>query len=114
MPLPEVVRSRAEQLLFSFCQLRVPQSARDQYRLEFRVRGNTVTLYECHAPWRPDQQWTRMPSAQFRFDLGRLTWTLYWADRNCRWHLYDDVAPSTDLAELLAKVNADPTGIFFG
>ncbi|MBI4321484.1 MAG: DUF3024 domain-containing protein [Chloroflexi bacterium] len=39
---------------------------------------------------------------------------LYWADRNGRWHLYDDREPSRDLADLLIEVNADPTGIFFG
>jgi hypothetical protein len=114
MALPEIIRSRAEQLLFCFCQLRVPYWAREQYHLEFRVRGNSVTLYECHASWRPGQQWSRTPSAQFRFDPGQLTWTLYWADRSGRWHPYDDILPSTDLAELLAEVDADPTGIFFG
>jgi hypothetical protein len=113
MPLPEIVRRRAEQLLFGFCQLRVPQGAREQYRLEFRIRGNTVTLYECHAPWRSGQAWSRMPSAQFRFDPDELAWTLYWADRNGRWHLYDNVVPTPDLTDLLAEVNADPTGIFF-
>lgn len=45
MPLPETARRRAEQLLFGFCQLRVPDRAVDQYRLEFRVRANSVTLY---------------------------------------------------------------------
>lgn len=54
-----------------------------------------------------------MPSAQFRFDPGHLVWTLYWADRNGRWHMYNDVTPTPDLADLLAEVNADPTGIFF-
>ena len=114
MPLPETIRRRAEQVLFALCQLRVPDGARDHYRLEFRVRANAVTLYECHAPWRPGQPWSRMPSAQFRFDPVRLAWTLYWADRNGRWHLYDDAMPTPDLAMLLAEVNADPTGILFG
>lgn len=114
MPLPEIVRRRAEQLLTNFCRSRVPDHVRDQYRLEFGVRANSVTLYECRAPWRPGQPWSRQPSAQFRFDPGQLAWTLYWADRNGRWHPYDDVPPTPDLADLLAEVNADPTGIFFG
>lgn len=115
MQLPEVVRNRAEQLLFGFCVLRAPENARDQYRLEFRVRGTTVTLYECYAPLLPGQvKWSRVPSAQFRYDPGRQLWTLYWADRNCTWHVYDDVDPSPDLVKLLVEVNADPTGIFFG
>lgn len=54
-----------------------------------------------------------MASAQFRFDPDQLQWTLFWADRNGRWHPYDDVMPTPDRADLLAEVNADPTGIFF-
>jgi hypothetical protein len=115
MALPELVKRRAEQLLYDFCQRRVPEAAKDKYRLEFRVRGNAVTLYESHAPWRPtQQQWGRMPTAQFRFDTTELTWTLYWADRNGRWHVYDEIEPSPDLVDLLHEVDADPTSIFFG
>jgi hypothetical protein len=115
LPLPEVVRRRAEHLLYGFCQLRVPQEVRHEYRLEFRVRGNAITLYECRPSWHPNlPQWSRSPSAQFRFDPQPLTWTLYWADRNGRWHVYDGIEPTPDLAKLLVEVHADPTGIFFG
>lgn len=115
MALPENVRNRAEQLLLGFCVLRPPKGTRDQYRLEFRIRGTTVTLYECYAPLVPEQEkWSRAPSAQFRYDIARHVWTLYWADRNCKWHVYDDIDPTPDLVKLLAEVNTDPTGIFFG
>ena len=43
----------------------------------------------------------------------RLT-TLYAADRNSRWFEYWDFDPSRDFADLLAEVEADPTGIFWG
>jgi hypothetical protein len=36
------------------------------------------------------------------------------ADRNSRWFLYDDVAPSRDVGPLLAEIDEDPTGIFWG
>jgi hypothetical protein len=42
------------------------------------------------------------------------TWTLYCADANGRWWLYDDVAPSRNVQDLLAEIDADPTGIFWG
>jgi hypothetical protein len=41
-------------------------------------------------------------------------WTLYFRDRNLRFHRYDLAAPSGSVAELLAEVDADPTGIFWG
>lgn len=115
LPLPELVRRQAEQLLLEFCERRVPHSLRNEYRLAFQVRGNTVTLYELHAPWHPAlPKWSRTPSAQFRYDSEAQVWVLYWPDRNCRWHLYDDMDPTPDLTTLLTEVHTDPTGIFFG
>lgn len=55
-----------------------------------------------------------MPIAQFRYDVGSDRWTLYWPDRNSRWHLDDNVDPSPDIATLLAEVDRDPTGIYWG
>jgi len=95
MPLPEAVRDQAERLLFEFCLLRVPECMRSWYHLAFRTRLNTLTLYECRAP----EQATR---------------TLYWADRNCRWALYNALAPTPNIARLIAKVDANPGGVFFG
>ena len=41
-------------------------------------------------------------------------WTLYWADRNSRWHRYDDLEPTTNLDDVLTEINEDPTCIFWG
>jgi hypothetical protein len=34
--------------------------------------------------------------------------------RNERWFLYLDTEPSRDVSPLLAEIDADPTGIFWG
>ena len=31
-------------------------------------------------------------------------WTLYWADRNSRWHPYDDLEPTGDLDAVLREI----------
>lgn len=41
-------------------------------------------------------------------------WTLYWADRNSRWHRYDDLEATPHLDELITEIDEDPTCIFFG
>jgi Protein of unknown function (DUF3024) len=102
-----------------WCQRRIPAPLQDQVRVEHRVRGRTVTIVEQRPPWSSTlgPEWTTMPIAQLRYAPpppagGR--WRLYWADRNSRWHLMDDVAPATTPAPLLAELDADPTGIFWG
>lgn len=54
-----------------------------------------------------------MPIAQLRYDPAAQHWTLYWADRNSRWHLYDEMEPWT-VTELLAEIDRDPISIFWG
>jgi len=36
------------------------------------------------------------------------------ADRNSKWHVYDEIEPATDFESLLQEVDDDPTGIFWG
>jgi Protein of unknown function (DUF3024) len=44
----------------------------------------------------------------------RCVWSLYWRDRNSRFHAYDLVSPTARIEELLAEVDRDPTAIFWG
>lgn len=117
MALQELVRRRAEKVLDGFCSDRVPAHLRDEIRIEYEFRGNSVTIVERRVPSHPareGQPWTRMPIAQFRSDLGTGRWTLYWPGRNNRWHVDDDIDPASDLPPLLAEVDRDPTGIYWG
>lgn len=41
-------------------------------------------------------------------------WSLFWRDRNLRFHGYDLVAPTVSIEELLAELDRDPTAIFLG
>ncbi len=54
-----------------------------------------------------------MKIAQLRYDESNRSWTLYWADRNQRWHRYWDLDPSESIGVLLDEIDEDPTCIFF-
>ena len=45
---------------------------------------------------------------------GSRSWALYWRDRNFLFHVYDRVAPSSGVEELLQEIGRDPTAIFWG
>jgi hypothetical protein len=79
-----------------FCDTRVPKDLRDEARVEADVRGKSFTIFDCRPPWHLNlTDWSRVPIAQLRYDPADHAWTLYWADRNSRWHRYDLVDPST-------------------
>ena len=98
-----------------FCHAHTPAEFRDEMRLEATTRGNSVTIADCRPPWDGSPgDWTRMNIAQLRYVPSTDQWTLYWADRNSRWHRYDDLEPTTNLDDVLTEINEDPTCIFWG
>ena len=99
-----------------WCRARVPERVRDEVRVEADVAERHVTVVECRPPWRVDvdAEWTRSPIARFRYSKSTGLWSLFWRDRNQKFHAYARVPASARVAELLAEVDRDPTGIFWG
>lgn len=97
-----------------YCRSRVPAHLRDQARVEAGVRGASVTIFDCRPAWQPNlTEWSKVRVAQLRYNATSHHWSLYWADRNGRWHRYDDLPPSAiDL--VLREIEQDVTGIFWG
>jgi DUF3024 family protein len=115
MPLAKGERQDVEALLGSYCEGRVPEHVRAEVRLEFRIKGESVTLVERRPPLlRRKGEWIEIVVAQFRRNRETKHWTLYCADRNSRWHHYQGVRATKTLKPLLAEVDRDPTGIFWG
>lgn len=115
MSLPEVLRESVRRTLEGYCEKRVSPDVRHKVRLVVDIQGPRATIYEERPPWsRQGDSWTRGPVARFRYVAKDKLWTLYWSDRNGKWHLYEGVRPSPTIDRLLAEVNRDPTGIFWG
>ena len=61
-----------------------------------------------------DPEWTSYPVAQLRWNASAATWTLYWRDRNTRSHPYPHTPATTDVNGLLAEIEHNTTGAFWG
>lgn len=85
---------------------RMPAEARDQVRYELDVGDRALTVVECRGPWRPEAgpEWTRFPIVRFRYTKARGEWTIYWRDRNLRFHRFEPVEPSRRIDVLLTAV----------
>ena len=51
--------------------------------------------------------------AQIRFDADTGNWSLYWRDRNSKWHPFDLVEPGT-VDQMLVAIDEDAIAIFWG
>ena len=112
MPLPELDVARVQR----WCAARIPDRARHQVRLELEVAARHLTIVERRAPWQSgdDGPWSTLPIARLRYTATTRTWTLYWRDRNLRFHTYDPLPPSARIEDLLAEIGRNPGGIFWG
>ncbi len=114
MPLSEVQRAHVTKRLTSYCEARVPATVRDKLRLGFRVQRNEVVLFEERPAADAPHDWRETPVAKFKYVSARRTWQLYCQHRDLRWHAYRRRGSARDFDTLLAEVEADPTGIFWG
>jgi hypothetical protein len=115
MPLPQLVREIAERKINEYCNNKIPEDVKDKIRLTYKIRGNSITIYENRPPWDGSmREWTSLAVAQIRYDEKTGKWGLYWADRNDRWHEYWDINPTKKIEAILKEIDEDPTGIFWG
>jgi hypothetical protein len=108
--LPPEVRHAAAGEIGRFCASR----SGEDYRLEHSIRGDAITIVERRPPWQPgpDAEWSTLDVAQLRHD-GRF-WMLYWRRASGRWERYAGMGTTADVARLLAEIDADPDGVFWG
>ena len=114
MELPIEVRAHAEELIRRFCEARVPEAGREEVRLLFKTKGCSITLIEERPHFQREGLWALLPIARSRYQKTTGQWTLYRRNRSLRWFVYPNVGPARDLSELIAAVDRDTTGIFWG
>ncbi|MGO9457370.1 MAG: DUF3024 domain-containing protein [Acidimicrobiales bacterium] len=110
MPAPETDVERVRR----YCDTENRLGHTDQLRIEFELDNNTVTLFEHRAPWDGrSEEWMREDFARLRWSPSNGNWTLYWLDRNFKWHKYSRIGPGS-MQAALREVDLDPTYVFKG
>ena len=88
---------------------------RDELRCVYDIEGHGVSVFEERPPWDGSPgEWTRAGVARFRYFRSRGEWTLYWMRADLEWHVFEDVSPTSDLAVLVAVVDENRYGTFWG
>jgi hypothetical protein len=114
MALTQLEHKRIDRTVGELCRRHSPIELADSLRFVHRIEGRAVSIYEERPPWRGDGPWTSHGVARFRFSRVSGLWTLYWLRQDLKWHRYLPVPPSADLGILVAVVEADEYGAFFG
>jgi hypothetical protein len=112
--LPEFTKRIVEARLLEYCHDKVPNHSRQKLKIHFKIRVDTVTLFESR-PYHLDESiWTDTPIARLQYDSETPKWSLYYADEHSNWHPYTSIEPSGDVDVLLKEIDDYLTGIFWG
>ena len=112
MPAPRETIEAAIAQVAAYCE----QRSADDYKIEHTVRGASITILERRPPWNPayGSEWSSLKVAQLRYDDTSRRWRLFSFGSDDRWHPYELGAPAPEVAPLLAAIEEDRTGIFWG
>ncbi|GBG05952.1 hypothetical protein PAT3040_00440 [Paenibacillus agaridevorans] len=94
-----------------YIEQKIPKHIRNQIRLNYKIRGNNITLIEERPAFMSDE-WVELDVAQFRLDQNK--WKVYWRDSKNKWHFVDDIVPDEDFEKQLKIVDTDNRGLFWG
>lgn len=113
--LPDHTRHLVERLLGGYCRRICPPTFRHQVVLGWRLQDDAATLYELRSICGIDGLRRAIDVAQFRYDARARHWRLYHnTTEPTRWRRYPDHPRDRSLHALLAEVDADPLGLFWG
>lgn len=108
--IPETDLFRIER----WCREQVPAHLWDQVRVESEVAARHVTIIETRPFYTGEGDWTKSPIARLRYTASTGEWSIYWRDRNSKFHEYDRKAPSKNVQELLDYIASHEDPIFWG
>lgn len=97
-----------------WCRERVPEHLWDQVRVEAELADRHVTIIETRPPWDGQGDWTRFPVARLRYTVKTGQWSIYWRDRNMKFHEYTRKRPTKNVQALLDYIGSHQDPIFWG
>lgn len=111
---PETVKFRVDTLLKAFCDRRNRHRPAAAGRVGYEIRGTWATVFEDRPHLTEPDRRVLSRVAQLRYDPASKRWTLYWRRHTGRWMDFDGLRPARSPETLMAEIEKDPTGVFWG
>jgi hypothetical protein len=110
MSFDPFTKKRLEKILDDYIERKIQKELKDEYKIIYKFRGNTVTLWQDRPSYRPGQR-VELPIAQFRFEDNK--WKVFWKDSKDKWHFVDDIKPIEDFEKQLRTIDKNEFGYFW-
>ena len=114
MVFSELEKKRIEKIVGAFCDNRVPGSVRDQLRNGYRIENQNIFIFESRPRWDAPREWLDLDFAKITYVKSSGIWKLYWKRASGKWNLYEPHKESKKIDDLIATIDEDRYGCFFG
>lgn len=93
---------------------RPPVPMRKKLDLGYRISGHSVEIFSIRPVWNNPEEYREHDVAKATYVKTQKVWKLYWQRQDLRWHSYEPKARCRTIEEVVAEVDADPFGCFWG
>ena len=93
---------------------RPPAHIRNELDLAYRIRNQSVEIFEVRPHWRNSSEIMEHAVAKATYVKTQKLWKIYWQRADLKWHKYDPVPTEKTLEEFLNIVGEDKHACFFG
>jgi len=115
MALSEFETKKYEKLVSAFVEKRRPPAhIRNELDLGFRIKGQSIEIFEIRQMWDNPNEKIEEPVAKTTYVKTQNTWKVFWQRADLKWHRYDPVPEVSSLDEFLEIVDRDDYACFFG
>ena len=115
MALSEFETKKCEKLVREYVEKhRPPSHLRNQVDLSFRVKGQSVEIFEIRPLWNDPKKKIEEAVAKATYVKSQGIWKIYWQRADLKWHRYDPDPEVKTLEEFLRVVEKDEYACFYG
>lgn len=115
MALSEFETKKIKKEVSAFIEKRrPPPHIRADLDLGFRVKGQSVEIFEIRPQWRNPDIKIEHAVAKASYVKTQNIWKIYWQRADLKWHSYEPNPEVSTLQEFLAIVDRDDYACFFG
>ena len=115
MAFSEFELKRYEKVVKAFVDKhRPPPHIRKDLDLGYRLKGQSVELFEIRPRWDNPKELLEHAVAKATYVKTQGVWKLYWQRADLKWHSYEPYPAAKSLDAILKVVGIDAYGCFFG
>ena len=115
MAFSEIEQKRIEKPVKAYIDgRRPPPHVRNELDLGYRIRNQSVELFETRPAWQRPGEYIEHSIAKATFVKADRRWKIYWLRKDLRWHRYEPDPSVSTIEEFLAVVEQDQFGCFYG